>query len=135
MTIEENKQLYRRFIQEVFNEGKVERAEAFLAPDYVLHDAPPDAPTGAAAVVGVVRMFRAAFPDLVITLDALVAEGDVVCARATTRGTHRGAFMGNPPTGNTVSMTGLTMVRVSGGRIAESWVKNDTAGLLRQLAK
>lgn len=135
MTIEENKQLYRRFIQEVFNEGKVEATEDLLAPDYVLHDAPPGTPTGPAAVVGVVRMFRAAFPDLVITLDALVAEGDLVCARATTRGTHRGPFMGTAPTGNTISMAGLTMVRVTGGRIAESWVKNDTAGLLRQLGK
>jgi steroid delta-isomerase-like uncharacterized protein len=133
MTTDQNKAVYRRFIQEVFNEGRLDALDALLSPSYVLRDAPPGSPPGPQAVAEVVRMFRAAFPDLVITIDELVAEGDKVCARATTRGTHRGPMFGLPPTGKPVTMTGLTMVRIVDGRLVESWVKNDVTGLMRQL--
>ena len=133
MTTDQNKAVYRRFIQEVFNEGRLDALDALLSPSYVLRDAPPGGPPGPQAVAEVVRMFRAAFPDLEITIDELVAEGDKVCARATTRGTHRGPMFGFPPTGKPVTMTGLTMVRIVDGRLVESWVKNDVAGLMRQL--
>jgi steroid delta-isomerase-like uncharacterized protein len=129
MTTDQNKAVYRRFIQEVFNEGRLDALDALLSPSYVFHDAPP----GPQAIAEVVRMFRAAFPDLAITIDELVAEGDKVCARATTRGTHRGPIFGFPSTGKPVTMTGLTMVRIVDGRVVESWVKNDVAGLMRQL--
>ena len=73
-------------------------------------------------------------PDrLEITIDDLIGEGDRLCARATTRGTHRGAIFGIPPTGKAVTMTGLTMVRIAEGRLAESWVRNDVLGLRSQL--
>jgi steroid delta-isomerase-like uncharacterized protein len=133
MSIDENKTIYRRFIQEVFNEGRLDALGALVSPAYVLHDAPPGTPRGPEAIAGVVRMFRAAFPDLAIEIDELVAEGDKVAARATTRGTHRGPIMGVPATGKTVAMTGLTMVRIVDGRLVESWVRNDVAGLMRQL--
>src|SRR5450432_3910313 len=107
MTTAQNKAVYRRFIQEAFNEGRLDALDSLLAPTYVLHDAPPGAPSGPHAVAAVVSMFRAAFPDLAITIDELVAEGDTVCARATTRGTHRGTIFGLAPTGRTVAMTGL----------------------------
>ena len=78
-------------------------------------------------------MFRKAFPDLKIAIEELVAEGDKVCARATTRGTHKGTFFGIPGTGKAVTMSGLTMVRIVDGRIIESWVKNDVGSLMRQI--
>jgi predicted ester cyclase len=62
-----------------------------------------------------------------------VAEGDLVCSRATTRGTHRGEFFGIPATGKSVTMAGLTMVRIVNGRLVESWVKNDVMGLMKEL--
>jgi steroid delta-isomerase-like uncharacterized protein len=133
MTTEQNKSVYRRFIQEVFNEGRSDALDALVSPSYVLHDAPPGAPSGPQAVAEIARMFRSAFPDLTITIDELVAEGDKVCARATTRGTHRGTIFGVAATGRPVTMTGLTMVRIVDGRLVESWVKNDVAGLMRQL--
>ena len=133
MTTEQNKAVYRRFIQEVFNEGRLDALDTLLSPSYVLRDAPPGTPPGPQAVADVVRMFRAAFPDLAITIDELVAEGDTVCARATTRGTHRGTIFGLAPTGRPLAMTGLTMVRIQDGRLVESWVRNDVAGLMRQL--
>jgi steroid delta-isomerase-like uncharacterized protein len=133
MSIEQNKALYRRFLQEVFSDGRLDRLGKFLAPDYVFRDAPPGSPPGAEAIRQVVAMFRGAFPDLTIAVEAIVAEGDLVCVRATTRGTHQGAFFNIPPTGKAVAMAGMTMVRIADGKIAESWVKNDVAGLMRQI--
>ena len=118
----------------MFNEGRPDDSTRSSRLDYVLHEPPPGAPPGPQAVAAVVAMFRAAFPDLTIEIDELVAEGDKVCARATTRGTHRGTIFGLAPTGKTVTMTGLTMVRIVDGRLVESWVKNDVAGLMRQLS-
>jgi steroid delta-isomerase-like uncharacterized protein len=133
-TIEQNKKLYCRFLDEVFNQGRMETADELLSQSYVFHDASPGVPEkGPTAVKQAASMFRSAFPDLKISIEELVAEDDKVCARATTRGTHRGAIFGIPPTGRTVSITGLTMVRIADGQITDSWVKNDVVGLLRQL--
>lgn len=130
---QQNKATYTRFIQEVFNEGKLDAVEELLSPAYVLHDAPPATPPGREGVKQIVTSFRNAFPDLRITIEEQVAEDDLVCSRTTTRGTHKGNIFGIAPTGKLVSMTGLTMVRIVGGRVMESWVKNDVIGLLSQL--
>lgn len=128
-----NKTLYRRFLQEVFVEGHVERLDEFVTPAFVNHDARPGAPAGPEGVRQIVELMRAGLPDLTITVEEQVAEGEIVCSRATTRGTHRGMLFGHPPTGKVVSMTGLTMTRIVDGRLVESWVKNDFAGMMRQL--
>ncbi len=133
MGIVENKAAYRHFIDEAFNKGHLDKLDELLSPDYVYHDAPPGTPEGPEAIRQVVTMFRAAFPDLEITIEEQVAEGDKVCSRTTMRGTHRGAIFGLQPTGNRIEMKGLTMVSVVDGRVTESWVKNDVAGLMRQL--
>lgn len=132
-TIEENKAVYRRFIQVAFNEGRLDKLSELLAPDYTFRDAPPGTPPGHEAIKQVVTMFRAAFPDLHITIEDQLAEGDKVCSRAITRGTHRGAIFGIPPTGKTILMRGITVVRIDDGRVAESWVSNDVMGLMNQL--
>ena len=130
---ETNKAVYWRYIQEVFNEGRLDRLKDLLAPNYTYHEAPPGTPPGAEGIRHVVTQFRGAFPDLKITIDAQVAEGDQVCSRATTRGTHKGTLFGIPATGKSVVMTGITWVRVVDGRITDSWVKNDVMGLMSQL--
>ena len=94
MNAEQNKAIYRKFIQRVFNEGRLDALDEFLAPSYVIRDAPPGTPPGAEGVKSVVSMFRGAFPDLEITLDDVIAEGDEVAARSTLRGTHRGVLFG-----------------------------------------
>lgn len=131
--MEQNKAIYREFIQRVFNEGRLDILDRFLAPSYVIRDAPPGTPPGAEGVKQVVSMFRDAFPDLEITLDEVIAEGDVVAASSTVRGTHRGEIFGIPATGKPVSISSLTMVRIVDGRLVESRVKNDTAALISQL--
>ena len=132
---ERNKEIYTRFIQEVFNEGNFDVLGDLLAPDYAIEDAPPGTAAGAEGVRQIVTMFRGAFPDLRITLDELVAEGDSVAARSTARGTHRGASMGIEPTGRSISMPTLTLVHMRNGRLVASWVKNDVAALMRQLGQ
>jgi steroid delta-isomerase-like uncharacterized protein len=128
-----NKVKYQRFIQVVFNEGRFDTLSEFVSPNYILHDAPPGMPSGSDAIKEVVSMFRSAFPDLKITFDDLIAEGDLLAARSTLRGTHRGSIFGIPPTGKQVSVTALTMVRMLDGRVCESWVRNDVSGLMNQL--
>jgi steroid delta-isomerase-like uncharacterized protein len=132
-SLEENKATYRRYIQEIFNEGRLDQLGELLTPDYAYRDAPPGTPPGLEAIRQVVTMFRAAFPDLEITIEDQIAEGDKVCSRAVTRGTHRGAIFGIPPTGRSIAMRGMTIVRLVHGRIAESWVSNDVMGLMNQL--
>lgn len=132
---ERNKEIYSRFIQQVFNEGNFDGLGELLAPDYMIEDAPPGTASGAEGVKQIVAMFRGAFPDLRITLDELVAEGDSVAARSTARGTHRGAFMGIEPTGRSITMPTLTLVHIRDGRLVASWVKNDIAALMRQLGQ
>jgi len=78
---DKNKAVYRRFIQEVFNEGRLDKIEEFLSPSYVYRDAPPGTPSGPAGIKEIVSMFRAAFPDLKITIDEQAAERDLVCSR------------------------------------------------------
>lgn len=128
-----NKAIYQRYIQQVFNQGRLDLLDELLSPSYVYQEAPPGTLPGAEGIKQVVSMFRAAFPDLEITIDDQIAEGDKVCSYATTRGTHQGEIFGIPATGKVVTMTGLTLVRIVEGRIAESWVKNDVMGLMNQL--
>jgi predicted ester cyclase len=84
-------------------------------------------------VIAIVRMFRAAFPDLNISIEEQIAEGDWVASRTITRGTHQGVLFGIQPSNHTVTVPGLTMVKVVEGRIIESTVKNDMLTLLKQI--
>ena len=133
MNTDQNKATYRRFIQEVFNEGRMDGIETYLSPTYVFHDAPPGTPPGRDGVKQIVSTFRTAFPDLDISIEEQVAEDDKVCSRTTMRGTHQGSIYGIAGTDRSVVVTGLTMVRIVGGRVVESWVKNDVMGLMNQL--
>jgi steroid delta-isomerase-like uncharacterized protein len=82
---------------------------------------------------GAVQLFRTAFPDLHFTIEDEIAEGDTVVSRWTARGTHRGEFMGTPPTGRTIAVTGMDILHFVDGRIRENWAAFDALGLLQQL--
>ena len=132
MATEEPKALIRRWV-ELWNAGDAAAIAAFVAPDYVRHD--PNAPEvrGPEAERQLVAMYRAAFPDLHFTVEHLVAEGDLVVARYTVRGTHRGELLGIPPTGAQVTLAAMELYRLADGKIAEQWVAMDALGLLQQL--
>lgn len=80
-----------------------------------------------------VLAFRAAFPDLTVELEHLIAEGDMVAIRATGRATHSGAFQGVPPTGRAWTATCTALYRVESGAIVEAWVQWDLLAILEQI--
>jgi serine phosphatase RsbU (regulator of sigma subunit) len=121
-TEEENKAIFRRYIEEVWNQGNLEVADVIF-DRYVSHQ--PDGSTferGPEDVKRFVGEFRSAFPDLRIDIDEQVAEGDKVVIRATLRGTHQGVFRGMAPTGKEIEDKGFTDFRFSSeGKVVESW--------------
>jgi steroid delta-isomerase-like uncharacterized protein len=134
MTLEGNKALVRRFYEDVINKGDMRLAEDVLAADYVEHPSLPGAGAGVAGFKQFVAMVSTAFPDLHVTVEDLIAEGDRVAARVTVSGTHRGVFLGTiQPTGKHVTWTGIDLIRIADGRIAERWNQRDLLGLMQQL--
>ena len=132
-SIEANKAAIRRFYEEFLSRGDLAVADELCAPDYAAHFLPPWAPNGVEGLKQILTMYRTAFPDVRSTIEDLIAEGDQVIARATTRGTHRGAFMGIPPTGKQVAVIGIDAFRLVDGKIVEHWLNRDDVGILQQL--
>ena len=128
MSLEQNKAIARLFVEEVLSKGQYHRFDDLTAPNYIDHNLPP----GVTARMGI-SGFRAGFPDTQFTINDMVAEGDKVVVRYELRGTHTGNFLGIPPTGRTFHMTGMSMYRIIGGKISESWVQYDQLGLMQQL--
>jgi steroid delta-isomerase-like uncharacterized protein len=130
---EENKASFRRYLKEVFNQGNLEVAEEIF-DRYVSHQ--PDGSTferGPEDVKRFVGEFRTAFPDLRISIDDQIAEGDKVVTRITLRGTHQGMFRGTAPTGKEVEINGITIFRFSSeGKVVESWDSYDQFRVMRQ---
>jgi steroid delta-isomerase-like uncharacterized protein len=108
--------------------------DSFFAPEFVSHNNPPGFPPGVDGVKQFFSMFRDAFPDVTVEIDEMVAEGDRVAVATTFTGTHEGELMGVAPTGRRVSVTGIDIVRVADGKIAEHRGLTDIVGLMRQLA-
>jgi predicted ester cyclase len=128
----DNERLVRRFVDAVVNRGETELLPLLVAADHVGHDPLGDhyGPMGMRIAIG---ELRAAFPDLRVSIEDVVAAGDRVVHRFALVGTHGGPFLGLPPTGRHVTATGLAIDRVAGGKLAERWIVLDAIGLLRQL--
>ena len=132
MSTEENKALYRRYV-EAWNKHNVAAMEELYAPDFVVHGPAAFGDMDLAAMKLLTAAWYAAFPDQHYTVEDLIAEGDKVVCRFTCRGTHQGEFMGIPPTGNVVTYTGIHISRVAGGKCVEDWRSADVLGFLQQL--
>lgn len=134
MSGESNRAVVRRFIDEVFNRGNLSVAQEVLTDDYVHQDpATGELGSGQDGLEKMVAFYREAFPDFQISLEDQIATEDRVVERWTGRGTHRGTLMGISATNRTIEATGISIHRLVGGKIAETWTCFDTAGLLRQL--
>jgi steroid delta-isomerase-like uncharacterized protein len=134
VTEAENKEFFRRLIEVVFNEGRHDLLRDFVSETSVDHNPVPDA-EGQPVLDGLttfLEMRRRAFPDLVYTIDEVMAEDDKVFGLLTLRGTHTGASGGFPPSGAQVEMKEMTLVRIQDGKIVERWGIVDMASLLRQ---
>jgi predicted ester cyclase len=131
---EQNKQLVRRALAEIYEHGNLELADELIHPDYADHEpAHPDLPGGPESVKETVRSLHATFGDLRFEVHDEIAEGDKVVQRATMSGRHTGPLMGREPTGREFAVRHVYIWRIADGKIAEHWGSRDDLGLLTQL--
>jgi steroid delta-isomerase-like uncharacterized protein len=134
--VEANKAGAQRIFDEIWNQGDLAAADELVVADLVRVD--PGNPT-ASGPVGregfrmLVAGYQAAFPDIQFTIDDMIAEDDIVVTRWTSTGTHLGELMGMPPTGSTVTGTGISLVRCVDGRMQKEWVAWDSLAMMQQL--
>lgn len=130
---EQNKALVRLLLEDDISKGNSALAEQIIAPQFFDHTNPPGMQHGLEGHLAIVALFRAAFPDQWWQIEDVIAEGDRVVARTTMTGTHRGDFFGIPATGRAVRVSGVHIMRIAAGKIAEHWGNNDDLGLMHQL--
>ena len=133
MSTEANKALVRRFVEEGINGSNEAVFLDLLSPEVVDYYARPGLPPGRAGWNAYRKLFRAAFPDGRWAIASIIAEDDLVAARASFSGTHQGEFLGIPPTGRQVTVSAIYICRLAGGKIVERWANSDELGMLRQL--
>jgi steroid delta-isomerase-like uncharacterized protein len=129
---QQNKDLVRRWFDEVWSQGRVASIDALMSPQCAVHGL-GSAMQGPEAFKAFHTAYRNAFPDVNITLDHMVAEGDVVAARWSGTGTHKGDGLGFAATGKPVRLSGMTFARVQNGQLVEGWNIFDQFGMLQQL--
>ena len=132
---EENKQLVRRWFEEVWNKGRAEAIDEMFAENGIAHglsDDPAKAIKGPTDFRPFHTTFRQAFPNMIIDVEDMVAEGDKVAARCSVRGKHEGEFMGRAATQAPVEFTGMTIVRIRDGKIVEAWNNFDFLTMNKQ---
>ena len=131
-----NKATFKRF-HEATNTGDPEvisrTIDEIVEPDVVIRTPLPVQTTGAEALKEVFARLLTAFPDLHVTVEDLIEEGDKVVGRNTVTGTHQGVYLGVPPTGKTITYAEIFIVRFADGRIAETWGVVDVASQMKQL--
>ena len=132
--LEDTKAVVRRVVDEMWNRADPAAVEELIAPDMVEHGAFGSGTGGREDARDTIGRFRAAFPDLVLEAEDLIAEGDRVVLHWTGSGTHEGEFMGVPPSGARITARGLDIYRVVDGRVVEHWGYPDVPGLMAQLA-
>jgi steroid delta-isomerase-like uncharacterized protein len=132
---EQNKAIARRTFEEVYSGRNPDAADELYSPDFVDRDpaAPPEMTRGPEGVKQQAAMYKAAFPDLEMTVEDQLAEGDKAVTRWTARGTHEGELMGVPASGTRVTVTGITISRISDGKVEEEWTNWDGLGLMQQI--
>jgi steroid delta-isomerase-like uncharacterized protein len=133
MSPEENKAVVRRLVEKAQAGGNLQVIDELISPDFIDHSAWPGIPATREGVKQIFGMFQTALPDLQVIIHDQIAEGDRVATRKTLRGTHRGALLGVPPSGNVIAIEVIDILRVQNGRITDHWNLVDQHGLLQQL--
>ena len=130
--LQQNKELVRRYFAGWANRGDPAVADALIATNVVLRN-PPAVVRSRTEYKQGMTAFHTAFPDLQFTIEDEIAQGDKIAVRWTLRATHRGEYQGRPPTGKTVTVTGISIFQIANGKIQDITVNMDRLGQLQQL--
>jgi steroid delta-isomerase-like uncharacterized protein len=131
---EHNKAIVRRLFAELWNNGNLSVADEIFAPTYTHNDpSTPDFGKGPDSEKRRASLYRNAFPDIHLTIEDVIAEGETVMTRWSCRGTHKGDLNGIAPTGKHITLSGVTIARVSNGKLMEGYVNWDALGMMQQL--
>jgi predicted ester cyclase len=128
-----NKQITRRVLEELFENGNLDAAEELVHPDFVNHEAPPGNPQGPAGLKETVAWLRGLWGPMHADIEDEICEGDKVVARVTMHGRHLGEFLGKPPTGREYAVEHIHIWRLEDGRVIEHWSVRDDLGQALQL--
>jgi predicted ester cyclase len=132
--VEANKALVMRAITEGFNGGNLDIADEIFTDDYTVH-APGlnELPTGPAAFKAAIGLWRNAFSNIHMDVQLLIGEGEFVCNRFVTKGTHDGPLFGVQPTGRDIVVRGMEIHRIVDGKVVESWIGDDVPTIMMQI--
>ena len=130
---EQYKTAARNFIEKGLNQRDLSALETYFSSDLIDHALPPGLPPGLEGRKIFASALLAAFPDLQVDVEDLIAEGDKLVTRYSVRGTHKGDLMGIPATGKEVSITGTAIDRFVNGQSIEHWEIIDQVGMMQQL--
>lgn len=133
MASDQDKAVARRVFEEIWNKGQVALVDQLFTPDFIAHDPSNPSLRSRRDIETLVTMYRSAFSDLRFTVDGQVADQNVVVTWWSSRGTNTGPLMNVSPTNRQATVTGMTMDRFVGGKIAESRINWDALGLFQQL--
>jgi steroid delta-isomerase-like uncharacterized protein len=133
MPEQDNIAVIGRFIEEVINQGNLDAANEIVEENFIELDPLPGQRQGREGLKEVIGLLRAAFPDIHWVVDETIATGDKVVTRFTWTGTHRSTFLGIPATGRNVTVKGVVIDRLSGGKMADSRILMDSLGMMQQL--
>ena len=129
-----NKNVVRRLFEEVWNKGNLPVADELFAENYSHHDSStPEFGRGPGSEKKRATLYRTAFPDVRLTVEDIIAEGETVTARWSCKGTHKGDLRGIAPTGKQFTISGISIARFTNGKIVEGWVNWDALDLMQQL--
>ena len=134
MSLEENKAVVFRLV-EAWNTGNMTLFDDILSPDYTDHDALQGQAQGLEGYKQIGALYLSIFPDLNITINEMIAEGDKVAVMSTLQGTHQGEFMGMAPTGKQVTATAINIYRIANNKLVEEWSgsRRSSTSLVEQL--
>jgi steroid delta-isomerase-like uncharacterized protein len=128
-----NRQIVRRFMEDCWNNGKLDVIADYVAENCRLHDPVfPNLTSGVQNLAAHIENCRRAFPDLHFTIDDTIAERDEVVIQWTGSGTHKGDFLGMPPTNRSCSVSGTSIYKLD-GKIVESWANWNLMSMMEQL--
>lgn len=133
MSAEENRALLRRYVEEVWDKQNPAAIDEFLAPNYRRHRSPNIEPLTREGQKQLLILFRAAFSDVQLSVEEVIAEGNRIAFRSTMRGTHHNEFLGIAPTGKRVTVGLVDVIHIENGKFIEQWGGPDLLDLAQQL--